>query len=187
MTEQKNRRRAVTAEEARLWREVMRGAVAYPGRLAPAEPDADGSPPLPPKPLPPPLPSQPPSSSPPPLPRQSQPRLEHGKTPGVDRATADKLRRGEMPIEAVLDLHGLTQDMAHAALSRYIHVSWELGRRCLLLITGKGNREGTGVLRTQVPRWLNEPELRARLLAFSHARPHHGGEGALYLLLKRRR
>lgn len=92
-----------------------------------------------------------------------------------------------MAIEGSLDLHGLTQDAAHTALWRFITGSAEQGRRCVLVITGKGNRDGIGVLRLQVPRWLNESTLRPLVLAFVGARPQHGGDGALYVLLKRRR
>ena len=92
-----------------------------------------------------------------------------------------------MAIDASLDLHGLTQEVAHAALIRFVNGSAQLGRRCLLVVTGKGNREGAGILRTQVPRWLNEPALRSLILAFAYAQPKHGGEGALYVLLKRQR
>ena len=107
--------------------------------------------------------------------------------PGVDGHRADHLRRGELPIEGAMDLHGLTVEMAHAALQRFVMQSSSLGRRCLLIITGKGSREGTGILHREVPRWLNEPPLRNLLLGFSYAQPKHGGEGALYLLLKRQR
>ena len=66
------------------------------------------------------------------------------------------------------------------------------GKRCLLVITGKGmtTKQGVakaGVLKENVPRWLNEPSLRRHVLAFAYARPEHGGEGALYVLLKRER
>src|SRR5690606_40629743 len=65
--------------------------------------------------------------------------------------------------------------------------SQALGRRCVLVVTGKGRgREESGVLRRQVPHWLNQPSLRARILAFDYARPEHGGMGALYLLLDRK-
>jgi DNA-nicking Smr family endonuclease len=63
-----------------------------------------------------------------------------------------------------------------------------VGRRCVLVITGKGIwRSEAGILREMVPRWLNEAPNRARVLAIAHAQPRHGGQGALYVLLKRKR
>ena len=88
-----------------------------------------------------------------------------------------------------MDLHGMTQDQAHRALNAFIDASSHAGRRCVLVITGKGGRgDGSvGVLREQVPRWLNQAPLRPLVLAFSYATPKDGGEGALYVLLKRKR
>ena len=129
-----------------------------------------------------------PASVAPPRPKPAAPDLKPGAAPGVDRRTADRLRRGQLPVEAELDLHGLTQADAHRALAAFIAGQHAAGRRCLRVITGKGTfREGGGVLRAAVPRWLNEAEMRASVLAISHAQPRDGGEGALYVLLKRRR
>ncbi len=180
--------RSLTRAEAKLWRAVVRDAQPLPGRaLPPDEPeppaavaDADG----PAQPLPAAEPSLP---MPPPPTRASLPPLSHGHTPGVDRRNAERLRRGQLDIEARIDLHGMTQEHAHSALVGFIERSWHAGRRCVLVITGKGLRDGTGVLRAAVPRWLNEPRLRGAILAFSHAQPRDGGEGALYVMLKRRR
>jgi DNA-nicking Smr family endonuclease len=105
---------------------------------------------------------------------------------GIDRANAERLKRGRHEIEASLDLHGLTQSEAHRALSRFVADSQAAGRRCVLVITGRG-RLGSGVLRSAVPRWLDEPGLRGHLLGIAPAQPHHGGAGALYLLLRRAR
>lgn len=118
--------------------------------------------------------------------RRSLPGLEHGASPGVDRRTAERFKRGRMDIDGRLDLHGMTQEGAHVALTTFIERSAAAGKRCVLVITGKGTR-GEGILRRAVPRWLNEPRLRTRILAFTQARPQHGGEGALYVLLKRKR
>ena len=103
---------------------------------------------------------------------------------GIDRASAERLKRGRRPIEARLDLHGMTQAEAHAALSRFIAGSRAAGRRCVLVITGHGRISG-GVLKQSVPRWLNEPSMRRQLLAIAPAQPQHGGAGALYVLLRR--
>jgi DNA-nicking Smr family endonuclease len=107
---------------------------------------------------------------------------------GIDRANAERLKRGLHKIEARLDLHGMTQAAAHQALSAFIANSRDAGRRCVLVITGRGlGQSGPGVLKSSVPRWLEEPELRRQILAIAQAQPHHGGAGASYLLLRRRR
>ncbi len=134
--------------------------------------------------------SAPPKRPPRPSLEPPLPTLHPGAAPDVDRATATRLRKGEMAIDATLDLHGLTQKEAHAALLGQIARAHALGQRCLLVITGKGgklDKDGgtTGVLRANMPRWLNEQPARAHVLAFAQARPRHGGEGALYVLLRR--
>jgi DNA-nicking Smr family endonuclease len=125
-------------------------------------------------------------------------RVERGRAPsshlppldrfaGIDRANAERLKRGLHRIEARLDLHGMTQAEAHPALSAFIAASRAAGRRCVLVITGRGlGQSGLGVLKSSVPRWLEEPELRRHILAIAPAQPQHGGPGATYLLLRRR-
>ena len=82
----------------------------------------------------------------------------------------------------------MTQDEAHQALDRFVADAHEEGRRVLLVVTGKGlGRAEGGVLRAAVPRWLEEGPCRPKVLAHAPARPKHGGAGALYLLLRRRR
>ena len=138
-------------------------------------------------------PATPPKTAPKPARQPSAPplpALHPGAAPGVDRATAARLRKGEMSINATLDLHGYTQAEAHTALIVFIARARAAGHRCMLVVTGKGGKEGadgraTGVLRASVPRWLNEAPLRAHVLAFAPARPRHGGEGALYVLIRR--
>jgi len=100
----------------------------------------------------------------------------------LDRRTAQRLKRSQIPIEARLDLHGMTQIEAHAALARFIARSHASGLRAVIVITGK-----SGVLHGAVPRWLEEGENRARIIGSSRAQAQHGGEGALYLLLRRQR
>jgi DNA-nicking Smr family endonuclease len=114
------------------------------------------------------------------------PELGHGRATGIDRRSSERLHRGRLPIEGRLDLHGMTQAAAAERLAGFIERSEAAGKRCLLVITGKGLANG-GILRDQVPRWLNLPPNRGRVLAFDYARPQHGGSGALYVLLKRRR
>jgi DNA-nicking Smr family endonuclease len=107
----------------------------------------------------------------------------------IDAGTAEKLKRGKFPIEARLDLHGYTALQAHEMLQQFILSCFERGKRSVLVITGKGLRpDGTrGVIRESVPRWLNEPEMRQRIVAFRYAKLKDGGEGALYVLLRRKR
>lgn len=114
--------------------------------------------------------------------------LAHGTVAGVDRRQAVRLRRGQLPIDGRLDLHGDTQAAAHRRLNSYLADAQASGKRCVLVVTGRGlgKAEG-GVLKAQVPRWLNLPPNRDRVLAFDVAQPKHGGDGALYVLLKRDR
>jgi len=113
----------------------------------------------------------------------------HGQAPGLDKRTQLRLRRGQVKIEAKLDLHGMTQMEAHDVLVQFIEDSVYRGRRSVLVITGKGLRADgrTGVLRNAVPRWLNDPSVRPWIKAFDHAALRDGGEGALYVLLRRRK
>jgi DNA-nicking Smr family endonuclease len=122
-------------------------------------------------------------------PAKPAPELRPNQAPGLDRSTHDKLRRGQLPIDGKLDLHGMDRDRAHRALDQFMERAAVHGRRCVLVVTGKGGKRPgePGVLQAEVPRWLNEPAHRARLLAYCPAQPRHGGSGALYLLLKRRR
>jgi len=130
----------------------------------------------------------------PPAKSSDQPTLSHGDTPGLDKRSAQRLKRGQMQIEARLDLHGHRQDEAHRALNSFIAGAADAGKRCVLVITGKGMRldatsyeRQVGVLREMVPRWLNEEPNRSRILSFNHATQTDGGAGALYVLLKRKR
>jgi DNA-nicking Smr family endonuclease len=119
-------------------------------------------------------------------PPRPHPELEHGKSAGLDRRSAERLRRGKLPIDGRLDLHGMTQAAAVERLAEFIAGAQSAGKRCVLVITGKG-LAGGGILREQVPHWLNQPPNRGRVLAFDYAQAQHGGMGALYVLLKRRR
>ena len=104
----------------------------------------------------------------------------------LDRRTDDRLCRGRLSIQARLDLHGMTQAEAHSALDGFVRRSQATGRRAILIITGKGAvSAGGGVLRRAVPRWLHEPPLRELVLAIREAQPKDGGEGALYVLLRK--
>jgi DNA-nicking Smr family endonuclease len=170
--------RPPSRDERALWRRAMGDVKPLAEKRARVEPEAPEEPP--PRAQRVPVPVANPSA---PL-----PSLEPGESPGLDRRTAEKLRRGRLEIEARLDLHGMTQEEAHRALARFIHRAQESGARTVLVITGKGSAAGGGgVLRAAVPRWLNEPGLRPRILSFTWAQPKDGGSGALYLLLRRQR
>ena len=114
--------------------------------------------------------------------------LEPGRIADLDRRTGERLRRGQLAIEAVLDLHGYRQEQAEEALEAFLLRCQERGLRSVVVVTGKGRiGEAAGVLRARLPDWLNRPQNRARVLAVSQAQPKHGGAGAFYILLKRRR
>ncbi len=114
--------------------------------------------------------------------------LAAGRSGDVDGRTLDRLKRGQLRPQARLDLHGMTQDEAHRALIEFISDTQAAGKRCVIIITGRGRiSEGGGVLRNQTPNWLNTPAVRSRVLAFATAQPRDGGSGALYVLLRRLR
>jgi len=107
------------------------------------------------------------------------------------RREKQELARGRAAIEARIDLHGMTQAQAHSALRRFLHRSQARGAKFVLVITGKGVPNAPhgerGVLRQQVPLWLALPEFRICVLGFDVAHVGHGGEGALYVRLRKAR
>jgi DNA-nicking Smr family endonuclease len=107
----------------------------------------------------------------------------------LGRRVRQKLARGSEPIDARIDLHGMTQDRAHAALAHFLRRAQHDGARVALVITGKGARGDAyaerGVLKRQVPLWLESAELRPLVLGFESAGVTHGGAGALYVRLRR--
>jgi DNA-nicking Smr family endonuclease len=112
----------------------------------------------------------------------------------LERRLKQRVARGRAPIDARIDLHGFTQNEAYAALLRFLERAQADGGRIVLVVTGKGgggrahNRPSErGVLRRQVPHWLELPEFRALVAGFDNAHAGHGGDGALYLRLRRRR
>jgi DNA-nicking Smr family endonuclease len=96
-----------------------------------------------------------------------------------------RLTRERDPVGPRLDLHGLDQDQARARLAAFLRRARDEGWRAVLIITGKGSR-GDGVLRRMTPDWLAAPDLRDLIAGVSEAHRRHGGEGALYVALKRR-
>ncbi len=107
--------------------------------------------------------------------------LDHGSSAGIDKRQAERFKKGRLKVEAKLDLHGLTQKTAHSILNNFIENQWKIGKRCVLVVTGKGK----GVLQSAVPNWLNQPLINQYILSFNYAQPKDGGSGALYILLKR--
>jgi DNA-nicking Smr family endonuclease len=108
-------------------------------------------------------------------------------SPGtIDSRTHKKLRRETLEIEATIDLHGHTRDSAHAMLIRFIADCRARGMRRVLVITGKG-RMGGGALRGLLPLWLHESPLLEAVIAYDKAGPRHGGEGAWYVRIRKRK
>ncbi|MFN3230660.1 MAG: Smr/MutS family protein [Alphaproteobacteria bacterium] len=116
----------------------------------------------------------------------------------LDGSRARRLQRGQLPVEGRIDLHGMTQDRAYRALMSFIPRAQAEGKRVVLVITGKGGApkadpdnmfrdERTGVLRSLVPQWLTEGENAACVVAWHPAHKRHGGDGALYVVLRRLR
>jgi DNA-nicking Smr family endonuclease len=127
------------------------------------------------------------------LPAPAAKRLTPARPPPLaplGRRERSQLSRGRKDIEARLDLHGMTQSRAHRALQSFLQRASSDGLTFVLVITGKGTAtsdSGRGVLRRQVPEWLNLPEFRALVVGFEQAHIGHGGEGALYVRVRRAR
>ena len=137
-----------------------------------------------------------------PTPQQPPPAASRPAPPiaDFDRKKVKRLRSGRAGIEARIDLHGMRQDEAHAALRAFLHRAHGRGYRMVLVITGKGKMadrsrdepfdmtqdRDRGVLKRNVPRWLEEPDLRALVVSYTSAAIMHGGEGALYVHLRKR-
>jgi len=109
--------------------------------------------------------------------------------PEIDRKTWQRLGRGRLAPEARLDLHGMTLSEAHRALPSFLATAAARGRRLVLIITGKGSGgpdTPRGVLRRQIPLWLRSPPLSQWVQELRPAHQKHGGDGALYVWLRRR-
>jgi len=184
MNRDKSGRRGLKAEDRALWDKVKKTIDplrAGSDEVAPEQPAVE-KPAVPKKPARPrPAPVAPAAKGPPPL-------------APIDRRLRQRLVRGQVTIDARLDLHGLKQAEARARLGAFLASAQARGASLILVITGKG--EGApadwdggerGVLRRQVPMWLALPELRALVIGFEQAAPSHGGAGALYVRIRRRR
>ena len=173
------KRRGLSPDERVLWSAVTRSiAPMRAGAAAPEEDAVEAVRPAAPKPATAPL-ARPPAQEPMPPPLSP-----------LGRRMRSRVARGKEDIDGRLDLHGLTQSEAHAALLRFLRQASGRGARLVLVITGKGARGGEGergVLRRQVPQWLRLPEFRALVIGFEQAHVAHGGEGALYVRVRRSR
>jgi DNA-nicking Smr family endonuclease len=177
------RKRNLSEEERALWESVAkqakplrkkpRGTEAPTGRMDVETPIAKSGAP-----------------KPPPLAQLRQaPKPEAPPLAPLGRRERSQLSRGRKEIEARLDLHGMTQARAHRALSSFLHRAHRDGLTFVLVITGKGRTRGEeserGILRRQVPHWLSLPEFRSLVVGFEEAHIGHGGEGALYVRIRR--
>jgi len=173
--------RAVTPIRKRRLKGAAAPAVAAPKKAA-CEPKASGAART--------LPKSPVKRAP--RPHRAQSRLH-----AIDRRTDQKLKRGQIEIDATLDLHGLSQERAHLRLNAFLARAALEGHRTVLIITGKGRpaatedgllrSRGRGVLREAVPRWIEEAPLRDLVWGVRLAGARHGGAGALYVLLKKQK
>lgn len=112
----------------------------------------------------------------------------HAPQPQI--AQDKRVRRGKVSIEQKIDLHDLNQDQAYGALMQGLHRASNRGRRCVLVVTGKGalseRAGGGGVLRRMLPIWLSAPDIRPLISSYAQAHIRHGGSGAWYVFLKNR-
>ncbi|MDD2878394.1 MAG: Smr/MutS family protein [Acidiphilium sp.] len=173
-------KRHLPAADLEIWARYLQHVKPLPGVRVPAATERviveRQAPPLPPL-----LPAPPrPAIKP-----QRRPAIAIGVAPpGLDRATWCRFRAGKIAPERILDLHGMTKANAHIAVMALIAGAASQGTRCVEIVTGHGRRAGgEGVLRREVPFWLNDAPLHAMILAVCH--PHAANEGALRVLLRR--
>jgi DNA-nicking Smr family endonuclease len=180
------RKRALSEEEHALWESVAKQIKPLrkkprAAKTQPAFPELKGDTAkavAPQKPL-----------SPAQMARASKPGLPSAPAP-LGRRERSQLSRGRKQIDARLDLHGMTQTRAHRALFGFLQRAHGEGLTFVLVITGKGKvgvESERGVLRRQVPQWLGLPEFRSLVVGFEEAHIGHGGEGALYVRIRRSR
>jgi DNA-nicking Smr family endonuclease len=182
--DEKPRRRKLSAEDEALWRGVTR-AVSPLRRGPRADRDAEIEAEPVEKPA-----RTPASGAIRPAPRPIRVMPKELPLAPLDRRAKQRLARGTDAIDARLDLHGRTQEEAHDALLRFLRRQQDRGAKTVLVITGKGGPlgdTGRGVLRRQVPQWLALPEFRRLVLSVDTASAAHGGEGALYVRIRKLR
>jgi DNA-nicking Smr family endonuclease len=178
------RKRSLSEEEHALWESVAKQVKPLrrrPRTLKPPIASADADTDAPPK----------PAASPRPITAaRVMPRPEPPPLAPLGRRERSHLSRGRKEIDARLDLHGMTQMRAHRALFGFLQRAHHDGLTFVLIITGKGkigSESERGVLRRQVPQWLGLPEFRSLVVGFEEAHIGHGGEGALYVRVRRSR
>jgi DNA-nicking Smr family endonuclease len=110
-----------------------------------------------------------------------------GHSRGLDQGVVRKLRRGDFSVQAHLDLHGLLKDEAKAELEAFLVRCRQQAKRCVLIVTGRGlhSKDQVPVLKEALKRWMLTDRFARHVLAFASARPHDGGSGAVYVLLRR--
>lgn len=121
------------------------------------------------------------------------PPAEHASAPplarGLERSVEKRLRRGDIAIDGQIDLHGMTAERARTALARFLRQKQMEGARCVLVVTGKGQRLDSGgkpgVIRTALPAWLAADDLRGLVFAHRSAHVKHGGDGASYVFIRK--
>lgn len=178
------RKRGLSDEERALWESVAKQVKPLRRRHRAPKPEAS-VPEAAAEPAPKPI-----ASSKPDAPIVLPPRPEPPPLAPIGRRERSHLSRGRKEIDARLDLHGMTQTRAHRALFGFLQRAHRDGLTFVLVITGKGRMGGEserGVLRRQVPQWLGLPEFRAMVVGFEEAHIGHGGEGALYVRVRRSR
>ena len=111
-------------------------------------------------------------------------QLEYGQEIALSKRNSRNFKKGNVLIENKLDLHGFTENEAKNKLEFFINNNAENGKRLLLVITGKGEK-GSGVIKNNIKNWLNEKKLRDKIQAVNYASRKHGGQGALYILLRK--
>ncbi len=187
LTPPPRRKRGLSEEERALWESVAKQIKPLRKRHRSAKPPTgplEAEAPIAPKPVASPRPPTPPKIHAPP--KQKPPPLAP-----IGRRERSHLSRGRKEIDARLDLHGMTQTRAHHRLFTFLQRAHSDGLTFVLVITGKGKVGGAeaerGVLRRQVPLWLSLPEFRSLVVGFEEAHIGHGGEGALYVRVRRSR
>jgi DNA-nicking Smr family endonuclease len=110
-----------------------------------------------------------------------------GRVPGLDPAIVRRLRRGEFAVQGHVDLHGMTREEAKEAVDAFLRASRRAGKRCVLLVHGRGihSKDQVPILKEALKSWLATARFGRHVLAFATARPVDGGAGAVYVLLRR--